>query len=78
MERLTWKQGNYRTHYGSAGGIELFIISHRTVRGGADWLMQTRLPGAANAAESDDIDALKAEAEQVLADWLERVGGKAD
>lgn len=74
--RLTWNEGRYGSQNGVAGDVTLFVINGRTQRDHLRWQMSTELPGLAGRVwEDDDTDALKAQAEDVLDDWLTRVGG---
>ena len=74
--RLTWNEGRHISVSGVAGDIPLFSINWKTQRDHPDWQMRTELPGFAGKVwEDDDRDALKAQAEQVLGEWLARVNG---
>jgi hypothetical protein len=76
--RLTWQAGQYTTHHGTAGGLRLFSITWKSRREEPNWLMRTDLPGHAGREwKNDDMAALQAQAERILADWLTRVGGES-
>jgi hypothetical protein len=75
---LTWAQGQYSTHTGTAGGIRLFSINWKTRREDPNWLMRCDLPGYAGQEwKDDDMDALQASAEEVAAEWIAAVTGLA-
>jgi len=76
--RLTWVKGDYAT-YGNGGpgkGVRLFSISYRTARTEPSWKMRCDLPGFTSKEWKDDDEAvLQAKAEQLLANWLDLIGG---
>jgi hypothetical protein len=76
--RITWQAGQHTTHYGMAGGLRLFSITWRSRREDPNWLMRSDLPGhTGHEWRNDDMPALQAQAERILADWLTRVGGES-
>lgn len=73
-ERLTWEDGAHTSCNGFAGGFRLFSITWKSRRQEPNWLMRCDLPGLAGKEwKNDDLDALKAEAADLLAAWLRRV-----
>lgn len=79
VERLTWKEGQYTSHRGSAGqgrGVELFTVTWKSRREDPDWLMRCYLPGLTSKEWKDnDLKVLQVRAEAVLSAWLESVNG---
>lgn len=74
--RLTWADGQYATQNGYAANLRLFAVTWKSRREDPNWLMRSDLPGFAGREwKGDDIDVLKAKAEELLAAWLATVNG---
>jgi hypothetical protein len=72
---ITWKPGKYSSEQGSAGSVGLFGITYRTKHDAPAWTMRTSLPGLQSRQwQDDDRDVLRARAEDVLGEWLARIG----
>ena len=73
--RLTWQEGRWQSHEGSAGEVKLFSIHYHTQRGDPAWFLRTELPQLGHMSWKDDSkDALKEMAEKVLDAWLTQIG----
>jgi hypothetical protein len=73
---LTWEPGSYNTHTGSAGGVRLFSVTWKSRREDPNYLMRSDLPGYEGREwKDDDREKLQARAEQLLSQWLAKVGG---
>jgi hypothetical protein len=75
MRKITWTADAYSTHHGQVGGVRLFAVSWKSRRGDPNYLMRSDLPGVHQEWKNDDLDVLKAEAEDILAEWLAKVAG---
>lgn len=73
--RITWRAGRFADHRGTVGGVEAFAIHWHTRREDPNYFLNSILPGVRLDDKSDDLDFLKAKADEVLAAWLARMGG---
>jgi hypothetical protein len=72
VTRITWKEREFSGFAGRAGGVQLFSVTRRSRR----WILQTTLPGLRYRTwDSDDCGVLYGRAEEILDEWLSRVGG---
>lgn len=75
MARITWKDGGYSSMFGCVGGLRLFSIDWKTRREDLNYLLTTDLDGFSGEKWQDnDADVLKARAEQVLEEYVHRLG----
>jgi len=76
MNRITWRAGNYSAHRGYAGTQEVVSLAWKTARSGPNYVVQTPLPAwvPSDLKGSDDLDAAKAMAEELVTSWLHSIG----
>ncbi|MFI7125957.1 hypothetical protein ACIBQ1_09705 [Nonomuraea sp. NPDC050153] len=75
MPRILWRNAPYSSVNGYVGGMCLFTIDWKIRREDPNHTLRTKLPGLdTQALQDDDANVLKRRAEQVLEEFVHKLG----